>query len=363
MTTANGSQMRATCRRPVLGSALVIAALVAACASPAQTAQERPAPAETAAPAEGGGDYPVSVENCGRTLTFEEAPRRVVTGYQPVLETMIALGLQDRIVGRVNFEENGPEGYLPGQKAVYDAIPEISDSIVFPSKEVMLSQDADFVIDVSAMSSFDPAGGQATVEELDAAGAQVYVTGGWCSPEEVLEFQIADTLDDVRNLGAIFGVPDRAEALVADLQATLDDVEERVAGRDPVRVLVTDGGEGPVNAYGGAGLTNQMVTLAGGENALADVREDYTEVSAEQVAASQPEALIVSDYTVYFGEELPGAETKAESAFAIARDSPAARERRFLALPVAAQHPGYRNVQAIADIARFLHPDAFAADG
>ncbi|MBB5138346.1 iron complex transport system substrate-binding protein [Thermocatellispora tengchongensis] len=329
---------------------VLLAALTLAACSQAPAAHEA---GQAAAPRAG---FPVTIENCGRKLTFDRPPAKVVTGYHPSLETLLALGLGDRIAGRTNFAESA---FLPGQKEQYDQIPEISDTIMLPQKEVMLAQGADFVLD-NAMASFDAAGGYATVEELDAAGSPVYIMGGWCSPEEVLEFTIDDTFTDLRNLGAIFGVPGHADKLISELKGRLADVRKRVAGRTPVKVLATDGGTGPVNAYGGFGITNQMITLAGGVNVLADVKGDYTEVSAERISATQPEAILVSDYATLRGEAMPSSPAKAADAFAIARNSPAAKDRRYLAVPVAAQHPGYRNILAITDIARFLHPDAFA---
>jgi len=296
-----------------------------------------------------------SIEGEVVASTFDRPPSKVVTGYHPSLETLLALGLGDRVAGRTYF---GESAFLPGHKEQYDRIPQISDTIMLPQKEVMLAQGADFVLD-NGMASFEAAGGYATVEELDAAGSPVYILGGWCSPEEVLQFTIDDTFTDLHNLGRIFGVSDRAEKLIAELRGRLADVTKRVEGRTPVKVLATDGGKGPVNAYGGAGITNQMIELAGGVNVLKDVKADYTEVSAERVSASQPEALLVSDYATLRGEDMPSSPAKAEEAFAIARNSPAAKAKRYLALPVAAQHPGYRNILAVTDIARFLHPDAF----
>ncbi|MEU8206642.1 ABC transporter substrate-binding protein [Streptosporangium sp. NPDC049046] len=339
---------------PIMRRLLVLAvALTLTACSPAPATQGTGQKAEQAAAPQAG--FPVTVENCGRELTFDKPPAKVVTGYHPSLETLFALGLGDQVAGRTNFSESP---FLPGQQEQYAKIPEISGTIMLPQKEVMLSQGADFVLD-NAMAGFDAAGGYATVEELDAAGSPVYILGGWCSPEEVLEFTIDDTYADLRNLGAIFGVPDRADALIAELQGRLADVTKRVADRSPVKVLATDGGKGPVNAYGGSGITHQMITAAGGTNVLADVKGDYTEVSAEKVSAAQPEAVLISDYSTLRGEDMPSSPAKAAEAFAIAKNSPAAKEQRYLALPVAAQHPGYRNILAIADIARFLHPDAF----
>ncbi|WP_062431698.1 ABC transporter substrate-binding protein [Herbidospora daliensis] len=323
---------------------LVLALLLTACGH---------APAAPVAP------KAISVQNCGRTLTFDQPPAKVVTGYQPSLETLLALGLQDRIVGRTAFEENGPDGFLPGQKAAYDTITQISPTIMLPQKEVMLAQGADFVID-NGQSSFDAAGGYATVDELQAAGAPVFILGNWCSPEETLKSTVEQTFTDLRNLGIVFGVQDRAEKLIADLQAQLADVEKRIAGRPKVKVLATDGGTGPVTAYGGAGLMNQMIAKAGGENVLAATRADYSEFSVEQVAASNPEALLVLDYVVYDGKAAATADTKASDVLGVAKNSPAAQARRVLPIPAAAAHPGYRNILAVVEIAKFLHPDAFA---
>ncbi|MGH3938969.1 MAG: ABC transporter substrate-binding protein [Pseudonocardiaceae bacterium] len=303
--------------------------------------------------------FPVTVENCGRQLTFDEPPERVVTGYHPVFETMVDLGLGDRIIGRTNFDENGPDGFLPGHKAVYDTVPEISEDIELPQKEVLIAQQPDFVIAVS-YSDFDTAKGLATIEELDSAGAPVYITAGWCNPEGVKRSKIADIFADIRNLGMIFGVPDRAAELAAEYQAIIDDVTRRVNGMTPVAVLASDGGSGPVTAYGGSGLFHQMIEIAGGRNVLADLDENYAEVSAERIAASRPEAILVLDYDVLLGERQPSVQQKAETVFTVIPDSPAAQQNRFLPVRAAATHSGAGNIRAIPEIAAFLHPEAFA---
>jgi iron complex transport system substrate-binding protein len=298
--------------------------------------------------------FPVTVTNCGRTLTFESPPQRVVTGYQPVLETMLALGLADRIVGRVNFSENGADGFLPGQKELYAQLPEISDTIAFPNREILLAQEADFVIS-EGWYNFNASRGEATIEELTEAGARVFITGGWCDAAGQRRFRIADTLRDVRDLGRIFGVPERAEQLVAEMERILDEVRTAVADRPKVPVLITDGGTGPVRAYGGSGLTQQLIEAAGGVNVLADVPEDLFDASVERIATTNPTAMIVTDY-----RPGPTAAEKFATVAAVVPDSAAAKDGRYLALPAAGQHPGYRNVLTLRQIAHFLHPDAFS---
>ncbi|MFC7041373.1 hypothetical protein ACFQKO_60850, partial [Nonomuraea rubra] len=114
--------------------ALAMAAVTLTACSQAPAAQET---RQAAAPQPG---FPVTVENCGRELTFDQPPSKVVTGYHPSLETLLALGLGDRIAGRTFF---GESAFLPGQKEQYDRIPQISETIMLPQKEVMLAQSAD----------------------------------------------------------------------------------------------------------------------------------------------------------------------------------------------------------------------------
>lgn len=344
-----------TMRRLVV--AALLAVVTAGCGGAApQTAQQRPGEEPTGSGTATAKGFPVTIRNCGRELTFDKPPERVVTGYQPVFETMVALGLGDRIVGRTNFEENGPDGFLPGHKAVYDATPEISEDIELPQKEVLLTQEADFVISPQ-YTDFDTASGRATLAELDAAGSPAYITAGWCDPEGIRASQIDDIFADIANLGAIFGVPDRAAELTDEPEGVIAEVATNVEGLEPVDVLATDGGAGPVNAFGGSGLMHQMIELAGGRNVLADLNEDYAEVNVETVAASQPEAMLVLAYDTLRGEDKPSAAKKAATVFEIIPDSPAAQEQRYLPVPAAATHSGYRNILAVPEIAAFLHPE------
>ncbi|MGH8930579.1 MAG: ABC transporter substrate-binding protein [Egibacteraceae bacterium] len=259
-----------------------------------------------------------------------------MTGYQSVFEVLVSLGLGDeQIVGRTTFSENG-DSVRPGQRQVYDAIPEISPEESLPNREALLALEPDFVIE-TYYGGFDAASGRATVEELADAGAPAYITGGWCDPEGVRTGTIAGMFDDIRNLGEIFGVPDRAAELAAEYQGLLDDVEQRVEGLEPVEVLAYYGGTGPVNAYGGSGIVDEMIELAGGRNVL-----------TERVATSNPEALLV-----IFGGPGPSAEEKAGTVFALVLDSAAAQDRRFLPVPAVAAHSGSHNILAVREIAAF----------
>ena len=43
--------------------------------------------------------YPLTLQNCGSTVTFDKAPQRVVSIGQSSTEILLSLGLADKIVG------------------------------------------------------------------------------------------------------------------------------------------------------------------------------------------------------------------------------------------------------------------------
>lgn len=66
--------------------------------------------------------YPVTIENVNYALekteyTYEKAPERVITFWNNSLETMLALGLGDRIILSVGMNE---ENLLPELKEEYE---------------------------------------------------------------------------------------------------------------------------------------------------------------------------------------------------------------------------------------------------
>lgn len=118
--------------------------------------------------------YPVTVENCGNTLTFDKTPERVVTTYSVTSELMLRLGLENAIVGAAAFGEPMPSDL----QDAYENLNLIGSDYLIP-KEIMLSLEPDFVIDNEPATS-DGSKGNATREELTAVGAQIYTLTAKC---------------------------------------------------------------------------------------------------------------------------------------------------------------------------------------
>ncbi len=341
-----------------LACAVVACLAVAACGSSADDASTADDPGGQTGTAVADG-FPVEIDNCGRTVTIEEPPERVLTGYQNTVELMIALGLGDRVVARQPFTQSP---VLPDQEAQFNAIPELAAGLgagdsKATSREAQLATEPDFVL-ASADFELARSRGVASIEDFEQAGADVYVlanadrAGGCADGASPLNLLYTDIV----NLGAIFGVSDRAEALVEEMQTDVAAVIQRLEGRDPVPMFAYDSGEGPLTAVSNAYFD---FSLVGGANVIDDVSTGYPEVGIESVAAGNPEVIVTVNYADGPLEE--EAERKAVFLREALSSTDAAAEGRFVAIESIDTTPGIRNVRAIEALARALHPDAFSS--
>ncbi len=106
--------------------------------------------------------------------------------------------------------------------------------------------------------------------------------------------RIADALDAILLLGAATGRAAAADSLVRHLQAGLDSVRAEAAGREPVRVAYVLGGDPPWVAGPGTYI-HELLELAGGENAFADLGSLYAAVSVEEFLARDIGLILTPD--------------------------------------------------------------------
>ncbi|WP_159327644.1 ABC transporter substrate-binding protein [Streptomyces tendae] len=327
--------LRATAAAVALSSVL----LTAACG--ASDDGDRDAKATAAAPA----GFPVTIDNCGVKTTYDEPPSRVVTIHQHPAELMLALGLKDRMVGTA-FPDSA---VLPELKRDYEAIPELAERE--PSFEKILDAEPDFVYGGYG-SAFAEKEGRSRKAFADA-GIDTYLNREYCGEGQVT---MKDTYDEIRTIGKIFGVPQRADKLVTDLQGRVAKATAEVEGEQEVPVFVYDSGDKSAFTAGGKGLGTDLIRLAGGKNVFADLDEVFGDVSWEQVVERKPEVIAIYDYAGAGSVEEKKKFLLSQTALA---DVPAIRNKRFVVLPLTATLVGIRSAYAVDDLARGLHPESF----
>lgn len=288
--------------------------------------------------------YPVTIQNCGRTLTFGRAPERVITTYSVTTEFMLRLGLETHIVGAAAFGEPLPDDL----QATYKQLNLIGADFLLP-REVTLSLAPDFVFDNLPSSVYDGSRGNATREELMAAGAQIYSLTAQC--KGYAEPKVEDIYTDLENIGRIFNVPERAAEVVQEMKATISAVRARVEGQTPLQTLLYEGGEGPFAVYG-TGPWDAVLRLAGGENAIADLNTPYAQLSAEELATRDIDVIAVIDYD---GQATSRAEVLRE----LFPNTAAVQEDRIFTIDYVLINPGIRAHLGVEAFARGLFPAAF----
>lgn len=292
--------------------------------------------------------FPVTVKSCNRDVTFDAAPARAVSNDVNLTEMMLALGLTDHMVGYTGIsdwktlDETLRQGV--GQ------LPELSTN--YPTKEVLLGADADFYF--AGWNYGMKVGGEVTPETLEPFGIKVYeLTESCIHIMEKPKVSMDDMYNDLLNLGRIFGVEEKAVALVegykqelADFTATLPTAET------PPKVFVYDSGEDKPFTAGRYAIPTALIEAAGGTNVMDDVNSSWVEVGWEPVIERNPDVVVIVNYGDVTAEQKI-AFMKGNPAF---KDIPAVKNDRFVVLEYVEATPGPRNIEAIKRLAAAFHP-------
>ena len=323
--------MTSVFRSPFLRSAVFAGTAAALLAVTGCAATPAAAPSSAAPEASA---YPLTVDNCGTEVTFEKAPEKVLTIKSTTTEMLLALGLEDHILGRAF-----PDGQIPADLGGED-IPVVSDKV--PGQEAVLDLEPDLVYaGWESNFSADGAGDRATLGDL---GVNTYVSPAACKEAgrpDTLAFD--DVFDQITEMGAVFGVSDAAGELVADQRAALDELQQA----DDVSALWYSSGSDTPYVGAGSGAPQMILDAVGITNIAAGVDDSWTPFNWEAVVDADPDVivLVVSDWG------------SAEKKIDVLTSNPATAKldavvhKRFITVPFAATEAGVRNVEAAQTIA------------
>ncbi|MCG8352685.1 MAG: ABC transporter substrate-binding protein [Chloroflexales bacterium] len=346
-----------------IGLLMMVVGLLTACggspAQPGTTPADAPeTPSDTATTAldkvAAGGqtaDFPFTIENCGATFTYTAIPQRALVFDGNMINMMVQLGLQDRVVG---YWTSGAE-LDPDTKAQLANATEITANMPGPSREVVLEQSPDFIFGGWEGYGFSEESGltQAALTELQINS---YALSESCQDANGIT-TIDDTYTDITNIGRIFGVLDRGQQVIVDMQADIASVTERLdASATPPRVFVYDdiGADNPLTV-GSSALLNHLITLAGGANIFNDLAEDWSTVGWESVIERNPDIIVVMD-TDWESATERMARLKSLPQLA---ELPAIKNERFVTIHYRQAVSGLQNAEGVRLLAQGLHPDKF----
>jgi iron complex transport system substrate-binding protein len=289
---------------------------------------------------------------------------RIVSLLPAATEIVAALGLADALVG-VSHECDFPPEVA--------AKPRVTRS---PIHSGLASAE----IDARVKASLDATGELYTLDEalLRRLRPDVLLTQGLCDvcaptlasvsavaaalpgPPRVVDLDprtLADILADVRTAGAALGVPERAAAVVAGLEARIEAVRATAAGAPRPRCVLLEWIDPP---YRGGHWDPELVEIAGGIDPVGRAGADSTMATWEEIVAAAPEVLVLACCGCDVARTMQDVPAlRARPGWA---SLPAVAAGRVYAVDGAAyfSRPGPRIVDSLEILAELIHPERFA---
>lgn len=194
------------------------------------------------------------------------APTRIVPVAPNLTEILYALGLGEAVVGVTLGSDYPP--------AVADK-PKIG-TFWQPNIEAIVALNPDLVVALDFQQHKN------LVHRLERMGYACLITDIW---------KMDDFFRAVVTLGRATAREQQAEALIADIQAKLQCLHETTTGQACPRVLWVVQRE-PLRVAGRDTFINELIELAGGQNAIGPTLHKYPPIGAEQVIACGAEVII-----------------------------------------------------------------------
>ncbi|MFF7627979.1 ABC transporter substrate-binding protein [Streptomyces cyaneofuscatus] len=240
--------------------------------------------------------YPVTVENCGQKKSYDKAPQRVVTNDVGITEIMFALGLEDHMAGYVMPDDKGDMTSVPWKDG-YKKTTWLSKERI--NKELVLGARADLIFagwnyGFNEGEGFTPA-------ELKRVGVDSYLLSESCRNGQGKARGVMPPLEalytDLGNLGRIFDVEDRADTLIASFRKQVAEAQAKAPkGSDRPRVFLYDDGKDKPLTSGAYAGPHDIITKAGGDHIMKDLKDSWTTVGWETVVDRDPEVIVINNY-------------------------------------------------------------------
>lgn len=238
-----------------------------------------------------GPQYPLTIttHNYAKEeveVTFEKAPERVLTFWQNSLETMLALGLGDRIICAVGVDR---DSVLPELQEEYDKVAagkeynDFRNSNEAMSKEYAIMLEPDFILGWKSSFS-DKTIGDVDYWHENGTNTYIALNSNDISENRTLENEYADIL----TIGEIFDVEEKAEEIVNEMKDEVKRVTEATKDQEKKTVLVMEFMKESIWNYDKTMLAGNMVIEMGGE--LLDAPSD---LGAEDVINLNPDVIFV----------------------------------------------------------------------
>jgi iron complex transport system substrate-binding protein len=277
--------------------------------------------------------FPIMVTDIlGRQVTIKALPQRIVSLAPSITEQLFAVGAGKKVVGVTIYDNYPPPVQRLERVGGY-----VTKSI---SVEKILSLKPDLVLSRGEIQ-------RGVIETLERVGVPVVAM-------EPKSFD--EVYTTIVFIGRLTDQTLQAAQVVATMQRRVARIRERVSAIPPEqRVTVFyKAYDEPLITAGPSAFIGHMIDMAGGINIFADLRESYTQVSAEEGLQRNP-AVILGPASR--GVSLLLSQTTQRPGW---RHLDAVKNHRIHLLDDdLVSRPGPRLAEALQVVARTLYPDLF----
>lgn len=272
----------------------------------------------------------VLTDGLGREVRLETVPERIVSLAPSTTEILYAVGAGPQLVGRDEFS-NYPEEAK--------TLTSVGGSMGDYNLEQIVSLKPDLVLAAEINTPEQ-------VKALEDLGLTVYYLSNPANVEGVYEL--------LTTAGQLTGHTAEAEALVESLKARVAAVSAKVASATTTpKVFYELDGTDPGKPWtaGSGTFIDQLITMAGGENAAASMEGSWGQFSQEALLVADPDFILLGDAAYGTTPEQVAARPGWGSLAAVKNGN---------VLPFnddTVSRPGPRLVDALEELVRVLHPE------
>jgi iron complex transport system substrate-binding protein len=312
-----------------------------------------------AAPAFAATQYPLTIENCGQSVTFEKAPAKIVSIGQGMTEILFSLGLADRIAGTGVWV--GP--VLPQYAEVNSKIKRLSDND--PSFESVVGEEPDLVAaefewhvgtqgSVGKREQFSGLGINTYVAPADCV-AKINADGGDGVRKELFTMELI--YQEIGELSEIFDIKDRGDALIADLKKREAEAVASVtdaAGKNLPVVFWFSSKELKGDAFiAGKNSAPAYILKTLGAKNVVTTEEEWPLVGWETISHANPSVIVIAtmDRRRYAADD-PAVKIDFLKTDPVTKELDAVKNERFVMMDAQSMNPTIRTIEGIETLAK-----------
>lgn len=240
--------------------------------------------------------YPVTIETYNYahepiTITVEKEPEKVYVAYQNNIETMLKLGLADKIEACYGLDGEIAEDL----KDEFAKVNYLEQGL---PKEDVVAMQPDFILGWASLFSDKRLG---EVNYWHENGINTYMSLNSGARPKGTEQKIEDEMQDILNIGKIFNVEDKAQTLVDEITSEIEKIKKHIGNKEKPAIAILEDESDSYRVYGANTLGGDIAKNAGAE--LKVGAEESSNISAEDLIAANPEAIFMVWYEGFLSPE------------------------------------------------------------